>query len=205
VNGSIRTGEGVVIESDVESVNGPVSLGAETRVAGEVATINGPIELVHGSVGRDKTPMIPEPPELPESRLYTFIDDPHEFTLYFLEGQRLIQDVALLHPIRRTGFAYFRDVVLSIQPMIALLKPGSSSASTSTPPSLTSGSRSRSAITGPRAACELPEEFQEFPEAMSGLVRVHKLFPRNHPPYESVLKVEGLPLKEIVQDQLEAS
>ena len=41
-----------------------------------------------------------------------------------VEGQRLIQDLALLHAIQRDGFAYFRDVVLSIEPMIALLKHG---------------------------------------------------------------------------------
>ena len=64
-------------------------------------------------------------PGPPDSYLYTFVDEAREFALYFLEGQRLIQDLALLHPIRRAGFAYFRDVVLSVQPMIALL--GSSS------------------------------------------------------------------------------
>ncbi len=59
-----------------------------------------------------------------ESRLYTLIDDSREFALYFLEGQTLIQDMALLHPIRRSGFAYFRDVVLSVQPMVSFLKHG---------------------------------------------------------------------------------
>ena len=61
---------------------------------------------------------------LPESRLYTFIDEPREFALYFLEGQRLIHDLAVVHAIRGDGFAYFRDTVLSVQPMIALLKGG---------------------------------------------------------------------------------
>ena len=41
----------------------------------------------------------------PESRLYTFVDRSREFVLYFLEGQSLIQELALLHPIRRAGFA----------------------------------------------------------------------------------------------------
>ncbi len=62
--------------------------------------------------------------QIPESRLYTFIDAPREFVMYFLEGQLLIQELALLHSIQRSGFAYFRDVVLSVQPMIALLKQG---------------------------------------------------------------------------------
>ena len=59
---------------------------------------------------------------LPDSRLYTFIDEPREFALYFLEGQRLIHDVALIHPIRGVGFSYFRDVILSVQPMMGAWK-----------------------------------------------------------------------------------
>jgi len=50
----------------------------------------------------------------------------------------------------------------------------------------------------------LPEDFQQFPEAMHGLVRLHKLYPKS-PPYESVLKVEGLPLREIVNRVLHDS
>jgi molecular chaperone Hsp33 len=50
----------------------------------------------------------------------------------------------------------------------------------------------------------LPEEFQEFPPALHGLVRVHKLYAQK-PPYESVLRVEGLPLREIVNRVLHES
>ncbi len=39
----------------------------------------------------------------PDSRLYTFIDESREFVLYFLEGQTLVQELALLHPIQRAG------------------------------------------------------------------------------------------------------
>ena len=67
---------------------------------------------------------VPVSQTLPESRLYTFIDEPREYALYFLEGQKLIQDLALVHPIQGSGFAYFREMVLSVQPMIALLKGG---------------------------------------------------------------------------------
>jgi len=51
----------------------------------------------------------------------------------------------------------------------------------------------------------LPEEFEEFPDAMHGVARLLKLFPRNRPPYESVLRIEGLALKEIVNRALTES
>ena len=43
---------------------------------------------------------------LPESRLYTAIDSEMEFALYFLEGQKLINDLALTHNIRGEGFSW---------------------------------------------------------------------------------------------------
>ena len=61
---------------------------------------------------------------LPDSRLYTFLDEQREFALYFLEGQRLIHDLVLTHAVQGPGFAYFRDAVLSVQPMISLIKRG---------------------------------------------------------------------------------
>jgi molecular chaperone Hsp33 len=139
-----------------------------------------------------------------ESRLYTLIDDSREFALYFLEGQRLIEDLALLHPIRRTGFAYFRDVVLSIQPMIAFLKHGEQFGFYIDSAEPYFRLKIETAHHGTTRCMLLPEEFQEFPQAMRGLVRVHKLFPDNVP-YESVLKVEGLPLREIVNRVLHDS
>jgi molecular chaperone Hsp33 len=140
----------------------------------------------------------------PESRLYTLIDDSREFALYFLEGQGLIQDVALLHPIRGTGFAYFRDVILSVQPMVALLKHGEQFGFYIDSADPYFRLKIETAHHGSTRCMLLPEDFQQFPEAMRGLVRLHKLYPSS-PPYESVLKVEGLPLREIVNRVLHDS
>jgi molecular chaperone Hsp33 len=135
---------------------------------------------------------------LPESRLYTFMDESREFALSFFEGQRLIHDLALLHAIQGRGFAYFRDVVLSVQPMITFLKTGEQFGFyiDSTEP------RFRLKIEtehGGETRCTLvPDSFRDFPEAMHGLVRVMKLFPGNRAPYESVLQARGLALGEIV-------
>ncbi len=134
----------------------------------------------------------------PHSRLYTFVDTSREFALYFLEGQRLIQDLALLHPVRRAGFAYFRDVVLSIQPMIALLKHGEQFGFYIDSDEPYFRLKIETGHHGATRCVLFPEEFQEFPAAMRGMVRMLKLFPNNRPPYESLLQVEQLPLGEIV-------
>ena len=61
---------------------------------------------------------------LNKSRLISFIDQKNEFTLHFVEGQKLVEDLALIHELKGNGFAYFRDSVLSFIPLITLLKVG---------------------------------------------------------------------------------
>ena len=46
--------------------------------------------------------------ELLESRIYTFVDSTKRFAFYFLEGQQLIQELALIHPLQGVGFAQAR-------------------------------------------------------------------------------------------------
>lgn len=135
---------------------------------------------------------------LPVSRLYTFIDGPREFALYFLEGQRLIEELALLHGVNGPGFSYFRDVVLSVQPMIALLKHGEQLGFyiDSTDPEFRL--KVEAGHHGATRCMVVPQNFGEFPSALHGVARVQKLFPNNRPPYQSVIQLDGLPLGEVV-------
>ena len=63
-------------------------------------------------------------PMLPESRILTCIDNDAGYAVHFFEGQKLIRDLALLHDFSPAGFSWFRDCVLSVQPMVSLLKQG---------------------------------------------------------------------------------
>lgn len=136
--------------------------------------------------------------ELPESRLYTFLDEKREFALHFLEGQRLIHDLALIHASRAEGFAYFRDAVLSVQPMIALIHRGEQIGFylDSTEPFFRL--KIEAGHQGDMRCALFPEDFRELPRAMWGTARVQRVFPNNRPPYTSVLRIEGLPLGAIV-------
>lgn len=149
--------------------------------------------------------MAPETAPLPESRLYTFIDGERRFALYFLEGQKLIHDLALTHNVRGEGFAWFRDVVLSFQPLIGLLKHGEQFGLYIDSENPFFRLKIEAAHGGATRCALLPEDFSRFPAAMHGLVRCQKLFPGNRSPYLSVLKVEGLPLGAIVNRVLDES
>ena len=56
------------------------------------------------------------------SRLYSFLDHKEGFNVHFLEGQKLIHDLVLLHPMKGSGFAYFRDTFLGLMPIIFFLR-----------------------------------------------------------------------------------
>lgn len=144
-------------------------------------------------------------PEIPDSRLYTLIDEPREYALYFLEGQRLIHDLALLHEISGPGFAYFRDVVLSVQPMIAFLKRGEQFGFYIDSESPYFRLKIETGHQGDTRSVLVPEAFSKFPEQLDGIARVRKLFPNNRPPYLSVLRIEGAPARTIVNRVLTVS
>jgi len=137
-------------------------------------------------------------PALPESRIYTFVDEARTFVLHFLEGQKLIQDLALIHPITGLGFAYFRKVVLTVQPLICLLKPGehlgiyldSSAPYFRLKLETSTGGNMRTML--------LPEDFREFPETFTGLLRLNKFSPNQPTPYQSLVEAEGLTLNSLI-------
>jgi len=146
-----------------------------------------------------------DPDGLPESRLHTFVDGARAFTLHFLEGQRLIRDLALLHGVQGPGFAYFRDVVLSVQPMIAYLKRGEQLGFYIDSERPWFRLKIEASWHGDTRCTIVPDRFREFPEEMHGIVRVQKLFPHNRVPYTSVLRIDGLPLRAIVNRVLDES
>jgi hypothetical protein len=61
---------------------------------------------------------------LPESRIYTCVDESRSHALHFLEGQKLVHDMALMHQLYGLGFAFFRKYVLPFRPCFVLLKQG---------------------------------------------------------------------------------
>lgn len=142
---------------------------------------------------------------LPESHLYTFIDEARQYALYFLEGQKLIYDLALRHGLLGPGFPGFRDVVLSVQPLIALLKRGENFGFyiDSTDPEFYI--KIETGHHGHTRCTMWPEDVQAFPAEIDGHVRLQKLFPGGRPPYESILQAEATPVRLLINKVLAES
>lgn len=142
---------------------------------------------------------------LTPTRLYSFLDPKNGFNVHFLEGQKIIHDLVLLHPMQGSGFAYFRDMVLGLLPIIFFLKPGEGLGLyiDSENPYFRLKIETNSA--GHTRTLLLPEDFNQFPMKLTGQVRVSKIFPGNRSPYTSVLQLNDVDSKGVINQILTES
>jgi molecular chaperone Hsp33 len=142
---------------------------------------------------------------LATSRLYSFLDHKNGFNIHFLEGQKVIQDLVLLHPMQSSGFAYFRDTFLGLLPIIFFLKPQESIGIyvDSENPYFRLKIETNSA--GHTRTLLLPEDFNLFPMKITGNVRVSKIFQNHLHPYTSVLDLTEVETKEVINRILSES
>jgi molecular chaperone Hsp33 len=135
---------------------------------------------------------------LSTSRLYSFLDHKNGFNVHFLEGQKIIHDLVLLHPMQGSGFAYFRDTFLGLLPIIFFLKPQESLGIyiDSEDPYFRLKIETNSA--GHTRTLLLPEEFNLFPHKITGKVRVTKIFQNQSHPYTSMIELNSIETKEVI-------
>lgn len=132
------------------------------------------------------------------SKLISFIDDKKEYTLHIAEGQKMIHDLAIIHDLRGKGFAFFRDCILSAIPLITLLKPKETLGlyiDSEDPYFMFKVEMSEE---GYFRTLLMPESFSDFPNQLTGKVRLTKIFPGQRTPYNSVLELKDTTLDEAV-------
>ncbi len=134
------------------------------------------------------------------SRLYSFLDHKNGVNLHFLEGQKLIHDLVLLHPMQGNGFAYFRDTLLGIMPIVFFLKPGENLGIyiDSEEPYFRLKIETNSA--GHTRTLLLPENFNLFPNKITGKVRISKIS-NSATPYTSMIELKDV-LSEDIMNQI---
>ena len=142
---------------------------------------------------------------LPESRLYSFIDQKEGFTLHFLEGQKLINDLAIIHEVIGSGFQYFRDAILSFQPMISFLKPGEGLGVYIDSEKPYFRLKIEMSDQGQMRTLLLPENFGEFPKTIEGRCRIVKLLPNESQPYTSIVNLDQIDSHQVVNQILTES
>lgn len=142
---------------------------------------------------------------LPTSRLYSFINHSTGFTLNFLEGSKLIEDLVLLHDQAITGFGYLRDFVLMGEHLTAYLKHQESMGIFIDSESPYLRLKLEISALGKSRTLLLPENLQDIPTSINGYCRLVKVNPFQNEPYTSFIRLENLPLKEAITMALEKS
>ncbi|MDD4973378.1 MAG: Hsp33 family molecular chaperone HslO [Bacteriovorax sp.] len=137
--------------------------------------------------------------------MYSFIDQKDGFTLHFLEGQKLINDLAIIHSSRGGGFHYFRDTILSIQLMISYLKPGEGLGIYIDSEEPYFRLKVEMSEQGQMRTLLLPENFNEFPKSISGRCRIVKTMPNEAHPYTSIIELKDVNSHEVVNSILRES
>ena len=142
---------------------------------------------------------------LQESRLYSFIDQANGFALHFLEGQKLIHDVALTHNLQGPGFHFFRDALLSFQQLISYLKPGEGVGIYLDSEDPYFRFKIEFSKYGNVRTLLLPEDFNQFPTTFIGTCRQVKTIPNELHPYTSMIDLVNIGLDEVVNKILKDS
>ena len=142
---------------------------------------------------------------LPDSRLFSFIDSENNFVVHFLEGQKLIHDLAMIHEVKGSGFAYFRDAVLTSQNLVTLLKPGEGLGLFVDSSNPYFRLKIEMNHAGKMRTLLMPEVFESLPDKIMGTCRLSKMLPNNPTPYTSVIELNNISFHQVVNTILRDS
>jgi molecular chaperone Hsp33 len=140
-----------------------------------------------------------------ESRLYSFIDQANGFTLHFLEGQKLIHDVAMTHGLKNKGFHFFRDSLLTFQLMLTYLKPGEGLGIYIDSEDPYFRFKIEMSEQGQMRTLLIPERFNQLPASITGKCRLVKTIPSESHPYTSIVDLVNTNLSDVVNKILKDS
>ncbi len=140
-----------------------------------------------------------------QSKLYSFIDNKHNFSLTFFEGQKLIQDLAIMNELNANGLSFLRNAVLSAQHIIQLFKNNEQLGLyiDSDIPKFTF--KLEANPQGQVRTLLLPEELPVFPAKITGKIRIIKTSPSQKTPYQSIIDIEESDLDSAINRVLDQS
>jgi molecular chaperone Hsp33 len=125
------------------------------------------------------------------SKLISFLDEKNNFQVRFLEGQKLINDLALIHDVKNQGFAFFRELILTNIHLISTLKnnEGLGLFIDSNEPYFRF--KLECSENGNMRTLLFPADLDLFPEKINGELRFSKLFQGRSAPYTSIISLEN--------------
>ena len=139
-----------------------------------------------------------------KSRQYSFINNKHGFTVSFIYGQQVMEELSLIHNIGEFAHEFYKKTLLSSLQMINFLKAGESLGFYIDSEEPYYRFKIELSHSGLFRTLLLPEDFDDFPTELNGKCRTHKFMPNNEP-YTSLLAFEKHPLEEFINEVIEKS
>lgn len=143
--------------------------------------------------------------ELNTSRLYSFLDDRDNYVVTFLEGQKVILDLALAHGYHGHDLAFFREAVLSAVHIIQFFKNNESLGFYVDCDKPSFHFKLETNSNGFVRALKMPEGDTPVPKEIDGVVRLIKMTPHQREPYQSIIRVQKSSVEGMVNQILEQS
>lgn len=142
---------------------------------------------------------------LPESKVISFLEEKYGFSLRILEGQKIIHDLAIIHDVKSEGFNFFRELVLSGLHLISYLKINEGFGLFIDSDNPYFRFKIEANENGTLRTLLIPEDFTTFPEKITGIARLSKVFPNNPRPYTSIIEIKNQRVGEITNNILKDS
>jgi len=139
-----------------------------------------------------------------ESRLYSFLENDLGFNLHVLDGSKLLKDLTQIHNIGPNALKYYKETVLSALHMITFLKPGESLGVYIDSEEPYFRFKVEMNHSGSMRTLLLPEEFESFPQTLSGVARISKIYNQKQP-YTSIVQMSSDPTSDILNNILKDS
>lgn len=142
--------------------------------------------------------------KLQEGQLYNFIDSDQRVSFYFLEAQKIINDLAIIQKHNSKAFSYNRDILLSLLPLNSLIKPKESIGLFIDSEEPYFRFKLELGQMGTFRTMMHPESLVELPKKLIGNFRIAKILPGSTP-YSSIIKMDNMTIEEVINDVLKLS
>jgi len=138
------------------------------------------------------------------SRLFTFIDKNNSYNIYYLHGEKLMHEIYKIHNIGPVASKFYDQTILTSLHLINFTKLNENIGYYIDSEKPYFRFKIEMNHSGTMRTLLLPEEFEEFPQVLTGKARVTISYP-NKQPYSSVIPLEETSYDDVFNQMIKNS
>lgn len=135
---------------------------------------------------------------------FGFINNQYGYSISFVQGHKLMSDIATIHNIGPHAYDFYNKIVVASVQLVNFLKPGEHLGFYIDSEEPYFRFKIEMNNNGSLRTLLLPEDFSDFPKTFTGKCRLTKIMP-GKAPYTSILDYQDFPLENIVNEIMDKS